>query len=111
MTIEELKVQSDRMLNELNYNQHMISGNGNEIWYTFNSTESSSQFYPTIKVWIDKHGNANMSLQGVLPFGLFVEAKQIQFNHPRLRTYINKIYRFTQLCYEEDIQQKELGKI
>ena len=112
MTIEDLKIQSDRILNELGYYEHMRSGSGNSLYYSYrNIHELRSQFYPLINTFIDEHGNAYMSLQELLPMGIFLKTEKIQFNHPRLRTYINKMRRYSILIDEEEITNRELNKI
>lgn len=112
MTIEDLKIQSDRILNELGYYEHMRSGSGNSLYYSYrNIHELGSQFYPSINTFIDEYGNAYMSLQELLPMGIFLKTEKIQFNHPRLRTYINKMRRYSMLIDEEEITNRELNKI
>lgn len=112
MTTEDLKIQSDRMLNQLGYFENMRSGNGDSLYYTYrNIFELGSQFYPAINTFIDEHGNAYMSLQNLLPMGLFLKTDKIQFNHPRLKVYINKIRRYSMLIDEEEITNRELNKI
>lgn len=112
MTPEELKIQSDRMLNELGYYEHMRSGDYKSLYYSYrNIEELGSQFYPSINTFINEHGYAYMSLQNLLPFGIQMQIKQIQFNHPRLRTYINKFRRFTMLINEEEITERQKGEI
>lgn len=112
MTTEELKIQSDRMLNELGYYEHMRSGNYTSLYYSYgNNEELGSQFYPSINTFIDEHGNAYMTLQNLLPFGIQMKVDKIQFNHPRLRTYINKFRRFTMLIEEEEITERQKGEL
>ena len=112
MTTEDLKIQSDRILNELNYHEVMRSGSGNSLYYSYNNhSDLGSQFYPSINTFIDEHGNAYMSLQNLLPMGIFLKTDRIQFNHPRLRNYINKMRRYYMLINEEEITNTELNKI